>query len=375
MFLSLLLRRSYCHCAMPSSTGSTLKSVVARLNDLAPLALAESWDNVGLLVEPSTPKLVRKMLLTNDLTEPVLDEAVSQSIDLIYAYHPPIFASLKRITAATWKERIVAKCLEHRIAIYSPHTCLDALKGGVNDWLVQAFGSNVASCGPLTTSHASSPAGNCTHSVEISAPATPQGKELLAQVAQLVDAVPEARSNQRMSLTDDHMVVTIYCPAKSVSSIIQLVNDCQLTDVAQTVRIIRLEKPPVPGYGMGRLVKLNGPLALGRAVDLVKEHLQLQHLRLATSNNGSKDVTTVAICAGSGASLLKNVRADLYLTGEMSHHEVLDAVHAGANVVLCEHSNTERGFLRQWRETLARTLGEAVEIQLSTEDRDPLQVI
>ncbi len=43
------------------------------------------------------------MLLTNDLTEPVLDEAVSQSIDLIYAYHPPIFASLKRITAATWK--------------------------------------------------------------------------------------------------------------------------------------------------------------------------------------------------------------------------------------------------------------------------------
>ncbi len=58
-------------------------------------------------------------------------------------------------------------------------------------------GSNVASCGPLTTSHASSPAGNCTHSVEISAPATPQGKELLAQVAQLVDAVPEARSNQR----------------------------------------------------------------------------------------------------------------------------------------------------------------------------------
>lgn len=46
---------------MPSSTGSTLKSVVARLNDLAPLALAESWDNVGLLVEPSTPKLVRKV--------------------------------------------------------------------------------------------------------------------------------------------------------------------------------------------------------------------------------------------------------------------------------------------------------------------------
>ena len=60
-----------------------------------------------------------------------------------------------------------------------------------------------------------------------------------------------------MSLTDDHMVVTIYCPAKSVSSIIQLVNDCQLTDVAQTVRIIRLEKVfRSDGYGFHHPFKI-----------------------------------------------------------------------------------------------------------------------
>lgn len=81
----------------------TLSSVVDEFNRLAPLSLAESWDNVGLLVEPSTPKIIRNILLTNDLTESVMGEAESSSVDLIYSYHPPIFAPMKRITASNWK--------------------------------------------------------------------------------------------------------------------------------------------------------------------------------------------------------------------------------------------------------------------------------
>lgn len=81
----------------------TLGSVVDEFNRLAPLSLAESWDNVGLLVEPSRPKIIQKILLTNDLTEGVMQEAEASSVDLIYSYHPPIFAPLKRITASGWK--------------------------------------------------------------------------------------------------------------------------------------------------------------------------------------------------------------------------------------------------------------------------------
>ena len=85
------------------SAMSSLSSVVGQFTRLAPLSLAESWDNVGLLVEPSQPKTVRKMLLTNDLTESVMEEAIAASVDLIYSYHPPIFASMKRITNSSWK--------------------------------------------------------------------------------------------------------------------------------------------------------------------------------------------------------------------------------------------------------------------------------
>jgi putative NIF3 family GTP cyclohydrolase 1 type 2 len=87
-------------------------------------------------------------------------------------------------------------------------------------------------------------------------------------------------------------------------------------------------------------------------------------------------VCTVAVCAGSGSSVLKGVKADLYLTGEMQHHDVLDAVHRGTHVVLCDHSNTERGFLKVFAEKLAADLcGGNVEVVMSQVDRDPLQVI
>ncbi len=128
---------------------------------------------------------------------------------------------------------------------------------------------------------------------------------------------------------------------------------------------------------MGRLIRLSEPITINRVVELVKSHLKLQHVRLATADNAENDmnVETIALCAGSGASLLKNVKADVFLTGEMSHHEVLDAVHRGTSVILCEHSNTERGFLSKWKEVLHSVLGEDVQIDVSLNDHDPLQVV
>jgi len=120
-----------------------LREVVARLHKFAPPWLAENWDNVGLLVEPSSPHIVEKLLLTNDLTETVADEAITGNMSMILSYHPPVFKPLKRLCQQSWKERIIVKCIENRIAVFSPHTCYDALQGGVNDWLISPFGKYV----------------------------------------------------------------------------------------------------------------------------------------------------------------------------------------------------------------------------------------
>lgn len=82
---------------------------------------------------------IQKIILTNDLTEKVLHEAVEKKSDLIISYHPPIFSGLKSITQKSWKTRLVSVCLENRIALYSPHTSWDNLHGAIGDWLLRAL--------------------------------------------------------------------------------------------------------------------------------------------------------------------------------------------------------------------------------------------
>ena len=74
---------------------------------------------------------------------------------MILSYHPHIFMPLKRLTQSSWKERLVVQCVENRIAVYSPHTSYDAVKGGVNDWLVQPFGKMIPI--PLLYDHSIEP--------------------------------------------------------------------------------------------------------------------------------------------------------------------------------------------------------------------------
>merc|ERR1712043_114026 len=102
-------------------------------------------------------------------------------------------------------------------------------------------------------------------------------------------------------------------------------------------QIIKMDKIALPLTGAGRLLKLEQGMPLAEALALIKDHLKLPHVRLAIANNATKDsiIGSIAICAGSGSSVLEGSKADLWITGEMSHHEVLDAVHKGTSVILC----------------------------------------
>ncbi|CAL1680554.1 unnamed protein product [Lasius platythorax] len=263
--------------------GIPLKEIVSAIHKFADISLAASWDNVGLLIEPTEPKIVSCILLTNDLTEDVMDEAIELKTDLIITYHPLIFAPLKSITTQSWKERIVARCLENKIAVFSPHTSFDSVKGGVNDWLAEAF------------------------ELESSKPIQPDANNVT--------------------------------------------------------------------YGMGRLCTLKNRISIDEAVNLIKQRTNLKHVRLARARGADGNINTVALCAGSGASVLKEVPADLYLTGEMLHHDILDAIHRGIHVILTNHSDSERGFLKIFASILDSALQESVKVCISEADRDPLQTV
>lgn len=111
--------------------------VLQLLESLAPPRLAASWDNTGLLLEGD--RTVRRALVTIDLTEPVCAEAVQHDVDLVVAYHPPIFRGLKSLTRGTGLGRSLLTLARRGVHVYSPHTALDAVVGGMNDWLLEAF--------------------------------------------------------------------------------------------------------------------------------------------------------------------------------------------------------------------------------------------
>ena len=116
-----------------------LKDIISRLEQYAPLAFQDGFDNSGLQVgDPSAE--VGAALLCLDVTEAIVDEAIANKCNLIVSHHPLLFHPLKHVTPATYQERCVIKAVRHGISIYSAHTSLDNAPGGVNDKIAEIIG-------------------------------------------------------------------------------------------------------------------------------------------------------------------------------------------------------------------------------------------
>ena len=108
-----------------------VKDVMLLLEEIAPLAYSEDFDNTGLLVGNSTTE-VTGILVTLDTLEAVVDEALKNNCNLIVSFHPIIFSGLKKIAGRSYVERVVQKAIKHDIAIFAIHTALDNAWNGVN---------------------------------------------------------------------------------------------------------------------------------------------------------------------------------------------------------------------------------------------------
>ena len=116
-----------------------LQDIINIIESVAPLSYQESWDNSGLQVGDRNAE-IHEALLTVDVTESVVDEAISLGCDLIVSHHPLIFRGLKQLTGATPQERCVMKALRHNIAIYSAHTSMDSYLHGVSGRMAEKLG-------------------------------------------------------------------------------------------------------------------------------------------------------------------------------------------------------------------------------------------
>lgn len=118
---------------------SKLKEITQYLESLAPLSMQESYDNAGLIVgSPETE--VSSVLISLDVTEEVVDEAIKKEAQLIVSHHPIVFSGLKKFTGKNYVERTLLKTIKNDIAIYAAHTNLDSVTGGVNSKICEKLG-------------------------------------------------------------------------------------------------------------------------------------------------------------------------------------------------------------------------------------------
>lgn len=369
--------------------GMRLSDLITVFNKVAPEHLAGGWDKVGLHVGPQEQP-VTNGLICIDLTHAVIDEAVELRCELIVAYHPPIFAPLERLTDdGPWTQTRILHCVREGLSVYSPHTALDAVRGGMNDWLCEGLG------------------GGASRPIEPSTSRRDEYKVVVFVPADNEAAVREAMANAGAGWIGNYRACSFsapgeggFCPIEGANPAIgqvgqretvaerrmeMIVSGPLLGPVITALRqahpyeepaidLFKLEPEPAQvgeETGAGRLLTLHEPIDAETLARRVKARLGMSHVKVAS---GGRSIRTIAVCPGAGGKLFEPVVADAYVTGEMQHHHVLDLQQQGRTVVLAGHTNTERPFLPTYRDRLMEA-GATINWHVSEADRAPMQIV
>ena len=334
-----------------------LSEVMRILDDLAPLRLAEAWDNVGLLAGDPAAE-VTCALFAIDMTAEVLAEARQKSCNLVVAYHPPLFAPLKRVTS----ESLIFKAISDQIAIFAPHTALDSAKGGTNDVLGDLVGMGEARAALRPSAMKDAEYKLVTFVPEdqfhkVSHALFDAGAGRIGDYSSCSFRSPgrgtffgEAGTNPKVGSSGHREDV----PELRLETVVRI------ADVPEVVAALRASHPyEEPAFD---LVRLAAPpeakhLGIGRVGDvapiartaLVERSRKVSAWITSSSRARSTAIATrVAVTAGSCGDLYKDAiasRAEVYLTGEMRHHDALDASRK-MTVVCALHSNSERAAMK-----------------------------
>lgn len=379
------------------AANARVSDLVAAMGEIAPLEYAEPWDRVGLLVGRASRELTGPVLLTIDLTERVLAEAEVLKAGAVLAYHPLIWDPLKRITEATPAERIVLRAAELGLAVYCPHTALDAVPGGICDWLCEGLsggeGRIAGDCraliphkhtddtqevkivtfvpgdkaeevrNALATAGAGIVGGYKVCSFSSSGTGTffgGEGTQPIVGQAGRLESVPEVR-------------LEMVCSKAALALAIETLDRFHPYETP-ALDVYDLAPKPMRHFGPGRRLTLDQPTTVAELGRRLKKWLGKSTVRIADAGH-SGPVKTIGVCPGSGnqlSSAARNEKCDVYVTGEMSHHDVLACLHAGMSVVLGEHTGTERGYLPRLAKSLAQRVP-GIRTVVSEVDRDPLE--
>ena len=331
----------------------TVKEITTILEELAPLAQAEDFDNVGLLVGDNTQK-VSGVLITLDTLENVVDEAVANNCNLIVSFHPIIFDGLKKITGKTYVERVVIKAIKNNIAIYSMHTALDNAPNGVNAKICEVLGiinrkvlipknSNLKKlttyvptdgAKKLTEGLFKAGAGHIGNYSHCSF-----GTEGTSSYRAEKKAKPTRGEIGKTHYEPEIQINMVFSPPHERKIISALFKNHPYEEVAYEISTLENTNSNV---GMGMIGTLKKPIS---AVDFLK-HVQKKMKAKGIRHSALHDrkIQKIAVLGGSGAFAIaaaKAAGADIFISADIKYHQFFEA---GDKMIIADigHYETEQ---------------------------------
>lgn len=344
--------------------------ILGIINKMAPASLAEAWDNPGLQVgNPGAD--VTRIMVALDPAPDVISSAVSSSCQLLVTHHPLIFKPLKSISFATPQGHSIHTAISAGLSVLCMHTNYDSANGGLNDLLARKIG--LSGCSPLRIS-------------------------TVRELVKLVVFVPASHLEKVRNALFPHLPAQgnyrdcsfaaggegTFLPLDGARPFIGTVGKQEKVSEERLELLIERQNLPralkdllashpyeEPAYdlypllnegeklGLGRIGRLPSPLSLGEYAGRVRDALSAPGLRYV--GDPLATVSKVALCSGSGASLLRDAArsgADVLVTGDIKYHDARDAQDLGIALIDAGHFKSEIIMVEEISQRLSRALEE-----------------
>jgi dinuclear metal center YbgI/SA1388 family protein len=340
-----------------------IKELLNILNKIAPFSLQESYDNSGIQFADLNADIT-KILLSLDVTQEILNEAIENKANIILAHHPLLFYPLKQITKQ--KDPLLYQDITHKINLVAFHTNFDLAEKGLNDYVGNLLG--IKKIAPLQSSSEKV----FKFAVYVPIQYADRVKENIFKVGagkigkytETSFSIKGKGTFKPMKGTNpfigkigkreevQEIKIETVVPERYLKSVIRAMQNAHpYEEPAYDIYELKTNL----SYGIGMYGKINQEKEIVEFSREVKNILHTSYVRLIKSN--SRKIKKIALCTGAGNSLLEqvsNLDIDLYITGDITHHNALRAKELGLNILEVEHFDTEKFFIKAIYEQLIK---------------------
>jgi len=364
-------------------------NIVQIFEEWAPQWVAWEKDNVGLQVGDEHNKVTR-ILVTLDVTEQIVYEAIAQKAELIVSHHPLLFRPPSAMVASDPIGKVVLQLAEQKIALFSAHTNLDYAQGGVNFALAEKLGlKDIRFLTPLNNSLSKIvvfvPVG---HVERMLSAMTHAGAGVLGKYSSCSFGSkgtgsfygspvsnPFLGKRRKLEFVDETRLEMI-APRDVVSDVIAAIK--AVHPYEEPAYDIYFTENTNPNFGMGALGRLPKPQQLGYFLRSLKRILSVEALRFTGSL--THKIQNIAVCGGAGSDLLPEAitaKADALITADVRYHAFQKANNSIA-LIDAGHWETEHVILKPIAARLrsaARAAHEPLTVFITKHKTNPIKIL